>query len=78
MKETDSRPFSCIDLTILFTFSIPLTLLGTLYGMNVHLPGGSDKPWTFLGLYTTFYIVLVAAFIPMALMYILFRKLKWL
>jgi magnesium transporter len=65
-------------LTIMFTFSIPFTVLGTLYGMNVHLPGGSDEPWTFMGLYTTFYVVLGAAFVPMVLMYTLFKRLRWL
>jgi magnesium transporter len=65
-------------LTIIFTFSIPFTVLGTLYGMNVHLPGGSDRPWTFLGLYTTFYVVLASGCIQMAFMFILFRRLRWL
>jgi len=65
-------------LTIMFTLSIPFTVLGTLYGMNVHLPGGLDTPWTFLGPYSSFYVILFAAFIPMVVMYILFRRLRWL
>ncbi|WP_333654468.1 magnesium transporter CorA family protein [Dissulfurispira sp.] len=65
-------------LTILFTFSIPFTLLGTLYGMNVSLPGGVDRQWTFWGPHTTFFIILLAAFLSVALMYIIFKKRRWL
>ncbi|MCL4477017.1 MAG: magnesium transporter CorA family protein [Nitrospirae bacterium] len=64
-------------LTIMFTFSIPFSVLGTLYGMNVHLPGGVEKPWTFLGAYTTFFVILVIALVPVMLMYVTFRKLRW-
>jgi magnesium transporter len=65
-------------LTILFTFSIPLTLLGTLYGMNVNLPGGIERPWTFLGPYSTFFAIIIAASVPVTIMYFLFRKMRWL
>jgi magnesium transporter len=65
-------------LTILFTFSIPVTLLGTLYGMNIRLPGGSNDPWLFWGPYTTFWIILAASAMPMAVMYFIFRRLRWL
>jgi Mg2+ and Co2+ transporter CorA len=33
-------------LTILFTLSIPATVIGAIYGMNVHLPGGIDEEGT--------------------------------
>jgi len=65
-------------LTILFTFSIPFTLFGTLYGMNVNLPGGLERPWTFFGTYSTFIMILLASFIPVLCMFTIFRKLKWL
>jgi magnesium transporter len=29
-------------LTIIFTLAIPATVIGTFYGMNIHLPGGFD------------------------------------
>ena len=29
-------------LTIVFTLSIPATVIGTFYGMNINLPGGSE------------------------------------
>jgi magnesium transporter len=65
-------------LTLVFTFTIPITVAGTLYGMNVPLPGGLvTGPWHFFGQYTTF-MVLLALSLGMATgMYIYFRKKKW-
>ncbi|RJR22811.1 MAG: magnesium transporter [Nitrospiraceae bacterium] len=65
-------------LTILFTFSIPVTVMGTLYGMNVHLPGGVDKPWMFLGPYTTFIVIMTASIMQVLCMFYIFRRLRWL
>lgn len=66
-------------LTILFTFSIPATVMGTFYGMNINLPGGIVVgAWTFLGTYTTLIIVLMITVIPTVIMYIYFLKLGWL
>ncbi len=65
-------------LTIVFTFSIPATVIGTLYGMNVNLPGGIEHPLTFLGPYTTFMLILASALVPVVLMYVIFKKIKWL
>ncbi|MCX7794145.1 MAG: magnesium transporter CorA family protein [Thermodesulfovibrionales bacterium] len=65
-------------LTIVFTLSIPATILGTFYGMNINLPGGSENPWTFLGQYTTLIVIIILSVIPAIFMYILFKRLKWL
>ncbi|MGZ5549648.1 MAG: magnesium transporter CorA family protein [Nitrososphaeraceae archaeon] len=66
-------------LTILFTFSLPATVIGTFYGMNINLPGGIVVgAWTFLGPYTTLIIVLMMTIIPTLIMYIYFLKLGWL
>lgn len=65
-------------LTIVFTLSIPATIIGTFFGMNVNVPGGVEHPWTFLGEYTTFWIILFLSTAPVYLMYVLFKKLKWL
>lgn len=65
-------------LTILFTFSIPVTVIGSLYGMNVNVPGGENSPWIFWGPYTTFWIILIASTAPMVIMYFVFRRLRWL
>lgn len=66
-------------LTIIFTLSIPATVIGTFFGMNVVLPGSlTPGPWTFWGPYTTFIIILAAAAIPALLMVWFFRKRGWL
>ncbi len=65
-------------LTIVFTFSIPATVIGTFYGMNVALPGGVENPYIFWGQYTTFIIIVLISMISAVFMFILFRRLKWL
>jgi magnesium transporter len=66
-------------LTIVFTLSIPATVIGTFYGMNINLPGGSEaEPWTRLGPYTTLIFVLVVSSISAILMILYFRRLGWL
>ncbi|OGW50531.1 MAG: hypothetical protein A2Z50_05495 [Nitrospirae bacterium RBG_19FT_COMBO_42_15] len=65
-------------LTIMFTFSIPVTVIGALYGMNVNVPGGENSPWIFLGAYTTFWIILIISIVPVFFLYIAFKRLQWL
>ena len=65
-------------LTIVFTFSIPATVMGTFYGMNVRMPGGLEDAPTFLGPYTTFIIIVVATALQMLGMLVLFRRFRWL
>jgi magnesium transporter len=62
-------------LTIVFTLTIPATVIGTIYGMNISLPGVS---WTFLGPYTTFFVILLIVLIPTLVMVWYFRRLSWL
>lgn len=65
-------------LTILFTLSIPATVLGTFYGMNINLPGGVQTgDWTFFGSYTTLIVIITASTIPAMLMLWLFRSFGW-
>jgi magnesium transporter len=65
-------------LTIIFTLTIPGTLVGTLYGMNVDLPGGLVAgPWHFLGTYTTFIMAVVVSILAAGLMYAYFHRKKW-
>ncbi len=65
-------------LTIIFTLSIPATVVGTLFGMNVLIPGGIESGnWTFLGRYTTFIMILIVAVIPAVAMYLYFKKRGW-
>jgi magnesium transporter len=65
-------------LTILFTLSIPATVIGTYYGMNINLPGGiiTGSP-DFLGPYTSFLILLMIAIVPSSVMVWYFKKLGW-
>jgi magnesium transporter len=67
-------------LTILFTLSIPVTVIGAIYGMNVHLPGGigEQETWNFLGIYTTFLICIMITVATVLVMIWLFRKLGWI
>ena len=65
-------------LTIIFTFSIPATVIGQFYGMNVYIPGGIEAgAWMFLGPYTTFIFVIFISTIPALLMWFYFRRLGW-
>jgi len=66
-------------LTIIFTLSIPATVIGTFYGMNVPIPGGVETgPWAQLGPYTTMIFVIVISSISALLMVFYFRRLGWL
>lgn len=65
-------------LTVMFTLTIPATVIGTFYGMNILLPGGiTEESWNFLGPYTTLIIVIVLSTIPIMLMLLYFRYKKW-
>lgn len=65
-------------LTIVFTFSIPVTVVGTFFSMNINMPGTINNPWTFWGPYTTLIIVIILSIIPVIGMYIVFKRLRWL
>lgn len=65
-------------LTIIFTLSIPSTIIGSLYGMNVLIPGGIEAgSWTFLGDYTAFYLVLGISFLSLLIMLLYFKYKDW-
>lgn len=66
-------------LTIIFTLSIPATVVGAFYGMNVNLPGGVETgPWLQLGPYTTLIFVIVISSVSALLMVFYFRRLGWM
>jgi magnesium transporter len=66
-------------LTIIFTLTIPPSVIAAIYGMNVNLPGGIETgSWTFLGPYTTLIFVLIISGIPALLMLSHFYKRGWL
>lgn len=67
-----------VILTVIFTVSIPASIIGTYYGMNVVLPGGLLNPPTFFGPYTTFIIILLVSLVPAGAMLFYFKRLGWL
>jgi magnesium transporter len=65
-------------LTIVFSLSIPATIIGTFYGMNINLPGGLEtESWNFMGRYTTLIIVLIISAASVLLMYWSFLRVGW-
>ncbi|MDG6999086.1 MAG: magnesium transporter CorA family protein [Nitrososphaerota archaeon] len=65
-------------LTILFTLSIPATLISSIYGMNVPLPGGLvTGPLNFFGPYTSLLVLLIGMLIPAVIMVWYFRRVGW-
>jgi magnesium transporter len=62
-------------LTIIFTLSLPASLIGSFYGMNVKLPGTS---WSFLGGYASFIVLVAASGVGALGMLWYFHKLKWI
>jgi len=66
-------------LTIVFTISIPATVIGAFYGMNVKLPGGIESgALTFWGQHTTFILILLISLVPAAIMLWLFHRWRWI
>jgi magnesium transporter len=65
-------------LTLLFTLTIPATVIGSFYGMNVLLPGGLQAgSWTFWGPYTTFILIMSASTLGAVVMYWYFKNKRW-
>jgi len=75
MLSTEKTNKVLAALTIIFTFAIPGTVIGTFYGMNINLPGGIDDKLLFLGPYTSFILIIFSSTIPVALMFIYFLTL---
>ena len=65
-------------LTIIFMLTIPSTLIGTFYGMNVNLPVGMEENSMFLGPFTMFIVIILASVIPAIMMFAYFKKLGWI
>ncbi len=79
MLSTEKSNKILAILTILFTLSIPASVIAAYYGMNVNLPGGIEtgSP-TFLGEYTSFIILVMTAIIPAGFMMYWFKRQGWL
>jgi magnesium transporter len=76
--STEKTNKTLMLLTLVFTFTIPITVISTLYGMNVLLPGGIEAgSWMFLGRYTSFVVLVVFSLLVTLGMHFYFRKKKW-
>lgn len=64
-------------LTIIFTLSIPATIISSFYGMNVNIPGGAGA-WSFLGTHTTFIVVASTSSAAALVMLWYFHKIEWI
>lgn len=60
-------------LTIIATIMMPLTLVASIYGMNIGLPGGIDD-----GSLTPFIILLVIMIVVIGAMLAFFRRRRWI
>ncbi|MFM8658576.1 MAG: magnesium transporter CorA family protein [Candidatus Nitrosotenuis sp.] len=79
MLSTDKSNTILGVLTIIFTLTIPPSVIAAIYGMNVNIPGGIETgSWMFLGPYTTFIVVLLMSAIPAFSMLAYFYKRGWL
>ena len=65
-------------LTIIFTLSMPVTIMSSLYGMNVDIPTIEDASLQFLGRYTTFIVIVLASSFIAVAMALYFHKIKWI
>ena len=63
-------------LTILFTLSIPITVAGTFYGMNIVIPGSVNEGGKIIDYFP---LILTASLSSLAagVMVLYFRKLGW-
>jgi magnesium transporter len=78
MLSTEKSNKILAVLTILFTLSIPATVVAAIYGMNVNLPGGIETgPATFFGPFTSFTLLVIAAILPAVIMIWYFKRKGW-
>jgi magnesium transporter len=65
-------------LTIIFTLSMPVTIMSSLYGMNVDIPTIEDPSLQILGSYTTFILIVVGSSAIALIMALYFHRIKWI
>ncbi len=65
-------------LTIVFTLSMPVTIISSLYGMNVDIPAIEDESLKFIGRYTTFVVIVIASSAGAVAMALYFHKIRWI
>jgi magnesium transporter len=79
MLSTEKSNKILAILTILFTLSIPVTVVAAIYGMNVNLPGGivTGSP-AFFGQYTSLILLVIAVTVPAVIMMWYFKRQGWI
>jgi magnesium transporter len=78
MLSNDKTNRALTVLTIMFTLTIPITVISAIYGMNVKIPGGNEMPWTLFGPYTTFILLLMGSAIASLVMLWSFYHFGWI
>lgn len=79
MLSTEKSNKILAVLTILFTLSIPATVVAAIYGININLPGGIEiGPATFFGPFTSFSLLVIAAILPAVIMIRYFKRQRWI
>ena len=79
MLSTEKSNKILAVLTILFTLSIPATVVAAIYGMNVNLLGGIETGLaTFFGPFTSFSLLVIAAILPAVIMIWYFKRQRWI
>jgi magnesium transporter len=61
MHGTDRSNKILAILTIVFTLSMPVTIMSSLYGMNVEIPTIEDESFKVLGRYTNFILIVISS-----------------
>ena len=78
MLSNDKTNRALTVLTIMFTLTIPITVISAIYGMNVRIPGGNEMPWTLFGPYTTFILLLMGSAMASLVMLWSFYYFGWI
>ncbi|MFL6523339.1 MAG: CorA family divalent cation transporter [Nitrososphaera sp.] len=76
MHATDRTNKILAILTIIFTLSMPVSIMSPLYGMNIDIPAIEEESLKFLGRYTNFILIVLGSSAIAATMALYFRRIK--
>jgi magnesium transporter len=79
MHATDKSNKILAILTLIFTLSMPISIISSIYGMNVDVPIVRELDSNqFLGTYTTFILIVAGTSTVAFGMWLYFRRIRWL
>ena len=79
VHATDKSNKILAILTLIFTLSMPISIISAIYGMNVDLPKERELDSNQLfGTYTTFILIVAATTTVTFGMWLYFRRIRWL